>query len=707
MSAPPAPDVLSFTPPQGLPPYASQDVSAKDEVPIPVPPILTPSPPFRPPPITWPPIWPIFRWLNGGAWLINLEPTGTGGLAYDGTIRIENHANGRTASGDLYQRPRFLLNIPGLPSRWITLLPPNPASGIPIQGRKNYRYYLRITQIDESISIGKTFKLGFQKYKYSEVNKTNFTFTQEPANGNYTATMTWKTAPAGYPYLNDYAEGDVVLDGTSEVEFKLKMGRVSEFYRKITVEIDNVPNSEKPLDNGVDGAGHEDWNTVFARIGFEAQVIESDSDIAEPSEVWSPTQSHQTMLARRDANNLDVEWRYYLLATKYNTDGAFGIMFDNSASDSNNIPREGVQVSSHIVTGSQDGWGAWKNTRYGAAKGAYFRTALHELGHAFGLLHNDDGGDRETPVLDFSFMNQTGRAVGRCTAANPLVNNIKWNHADRNLFQIRHWPDVFVRPGGVEFGYASNTRPPITPVDNDTEYESPDLVLAVEPLNGHSEIPLGAPVRINLTLKNIGEQPVEVPGDISLKSHHVVGEVTDPTGTTRGFHTLFYLDREEKVETLEPGNSVVASLTLLRGGKGALFPVSGVHRVAVKVSWGGGNDTPFHVAVGETTVMVTPPLDKSHAAAAHKLLTTPDAHLVLILGGDYLEEGVNAIKQALEDDTLRKHFACTEAKRVLKQQNPDFEKANGLVSEEDIVLSETERRKLENLGVEFPSNLYE
>ncbi|KAK6536074.1 hypothetical protein TWF281_000320 [Arthrobotrys megalospora] len=407
------------------------------------------------------------------------------------------------------------------------------------------------------------------------------------------------------------------------------------------------------------------------------------------------------MLERRDAINLDNEWRYYLLATKFNSDGAYGIMFDNSATDSNNLPREGLQVSSHVTIGTQEGWGEWKTLRYGTAKGAYFRTALHELGHAFGLLHNDDGWDGEAPVLDFSFMNQTGRAVSRCTAASPLSANIKYNHADRNLYQLRHWPDPYVRPGGVEFGRASNSTPPITPPDNDKEYETPDVTLTVEPLKDYAEVPLGAPVRINITLTNVSQEPTTVPADISLKSDNISGAVTDPTGTARGFHSLFYLDRPEEVKTLEPGESLTASLTLLRGGQGALFPVSGVHKITVKLSWGTGEGVPFWVALGSTTVLVTPPLDGSHAAAAHKLLTTPDTHLVLVLGGDYLEDGVNAIKQALQDKTLRKHFTCTEAKRVLKQGTPDIDEANNLVSEEGIVLSDAEKEKLKKLGVVF------
>ena len=62
--------------------------------------------------------------------------------------------------------------------------------------------------------------------------------------------------------------------------------------------------------------------------------------------------------------------------------------------------------------------------------------------------------------------------------------------------------------------------------------------------------------------------------------------------------------------------------------------------------------------------MVTPPVDDAHAEAALKVLTTPDALLTLALGGDHLDEGIEAIQAALDNPVLRPHFAYIEAKRV-------------------------------------------
>jgi hypothetical protein len=98
-------------------------------------------------------------------------------------------------------------------------------------------------------------------------------------------------------------------------------------------------------------------------------------------------------------------------------------------------------------------------------------------------------------------------------------------------------------------------------------------------------------------------------------------------------------------------------------------------------------------------VLVTGPKDASHAAAAHKLLTSPDAHLVLVLGGDHLEDGISAIQAALEDDTLRPHYAAVEAKRLatrFEDRKPDITAARKLVNGKSVV-TDSEKQKLQKL----------
>ena len=56
-------------------------------------------------PVIGPPIQFVFKSLKAGCYLANYKPLNNPLKAFDGTIRVEGHTNGKTASGDLYNRP--------------------------------------------------------------------------------------------------------------------------------------------------------------------------------------------------------------------------------------------------------------------------------------------------------------------------------------------------------------------------------------------------------------------------------------------------------------------------------------------------------------------------------------------------------------------------------------------------------------------------
>ena len=131
-------------------------------------------------------------------------------------------------------------------------------------------------------------------------------------------------------------------------------------------------------------------------------------------------------------------------------------------------------------------------------------------------------------------------------------------------------------------------------------------------------------------------------------------------------------------------------MTLMRGAEGALFLQPGLHEVMVEVHWEA--DGMVATVRGRTTVMITPVQDAVHAAAAHRVLSTPDAHLVLAIGGDHLEDGVQAIQAALDSPVLRPHFAVVEAKRIGRRfgrRKADLNAAAALL-DADAVMSPSE-----------------
>ena len=611
-----------------------------------------------------------FNTVRCGCWLLGYRPAGASLVAFDGTMRVECHSAGRTASGDLYQRPvAFLPNPPPLRGRTPVLLPaPNPASGIPVLARSRYRYYVRVTTLPERRYAGASFALGFELWRYTAPN----TWALE---STVTAQMVRITAPTGFPSAADYLEGDV-KNSAGAVVGRLTMGWLSDYFRKFTVEIDTVSGSEQPTTSG---AGHT-WKAVMDAVGWQVNVLLSDTNVAEPTgNSWSDAEMHAAMLARRNATDLDAEWRYHVLAVKNIDSTPRGIMYDVAGTDSNNVPREGIGIASHWTI--DPSWGTVGGQRFGTAAAPYFRTAIHEVGHAMGLVHN---------FADHGFMCTSDVIAAAGTPANPFPANIQWTYHADNQKQLRHYPDPFVRPGGVAFGGASMTTPLISPTDLDVEVDG--LTLAVLPLLG--EVPLGAPVRVGIKLTNDSDLPIQVPADLSLKGDFVHGEVIDPTGTVRTFSTVVRCIEDHPFCMLAPGESVDNAMTLLRGAEGALFGVPGVHQVKVEVHW----DSQEMIArvAGQSTVMITAATEARHAAAAHHVLATPDAHLVLAIGGDHLTDWVAAIQAALESDVLRPHFAAVEAKRVARRffsRKPDINPAASLI-ESDTVMSGSEVGKM-------------
>ncbi len=186
---------------------------------------------------------------------------------------------------------------------------------------------------------------------------------------------------------------------------------------------------------------------------------------------------HSAMLARRDSSNLDTEWRYHILCVKRLDSTSRGIMYDAFAGDSNNIPREGAGISSHWTIPNTAQWGTVQGQRFGASSVPYFRTAVHELGHALGLYHN---------MADNGFMNTTGTIAA---SAGTFPANIQWSFNAIDAKRLRHMPDPWVRPGMIPFGSPYSSAP-ISPTDA-LDIAGP-LRLSVEPLL--DVIPIGARV---------------------------------------------------------------------------------------------------------------------------------------------------------------------------------------------------------------------
>jgi hypothetical protein len=608
--------------------------------------------------------------LRAGCYLLRLTRSSPGpealSVRYDGTLRVELRNGSALSSGDLYLHGPI-----GAPA---ALLPPeaDPGAGIPIFPRSRYRYYVRVTELLDGSSAGEV-TLGFELHRFDHASNT---WSNE---GGFSARLHREPAPPGYPSPDDFLAGDL-RDGSDAHAGLLTMGLVSPHLRRAVIEVDRVADSERPLAN----AAGLDWPAIFEQVGWQLELVDSDADLTEPSgESWSPAEMHAAMLDRRDSADLDSEWRYWLICVRsLDGDEARGLMFDRDGADSNNIPREAAGIASHWTIPDEEAWGLARGMRFGSATDPYFRTAVHEIGHAMGLYHN---------TADNGFMSTTDVISRSAVAPQRFPENILWSHARRDQKRLRHLPDIWIRPGGVPFGASYGTAPIVSA---DAMVEPEGLRLDVEPLL--AAVPIGAPVRVSITLRNEDRGAVAAPDELSLKTGYVSGSVTDPAGSVRSFRPLVRRT-DRHVADLAPGESRTGSMTLLRGSEGHLFPMAGPYTVEVHLDWE-LDDVPVRV-VGETDLMVLPAVDRAHAEAALWIMQTPDAVVTLALGGDHLEEGIAAIHAALGNDVLRPHYAYIEAKRLatgFQQRPPDLAGAADLI-ESDTVMTGAEVAKAAKL----------
>jgi hypothetical protein len=554
--------------------------------------------------------------LRAGCHLLQFSPREPLAGRYDGTLRVEHEAGGLIASGDLY------VHGPE----------PDPGAGIPVFARARYRAYFRVTQVAPEGSV-----FGFELFDFEHSSNAWSEAVELTAHLNRAG------APEAYPSREDFLVGEV-LDSSGRSIGELTIGWVHRRLRRAVIELDRVPKSETPLANA-EGRG---WAEVFESIGWDVTVEESDIDVVEPTgKSWSSAELHAEMLRRRSTTNLDEVWRYWLVSVRRLDEDDRGLMFDRNSADSNNVPREAAGLASHWKIPDEDPWGLVRGRRFGSVPDLYFRTALHEVGHTMGLEHN---------TRELGIMCPTLTVAQSAVAAKPFPENVEWSYEAKDSRRLRHMPDHWVRPGGVPFGIGLGKASLPESVDREPVGLELDVSLLLP------EVPIGAPVRVDLTLRSARAEPVAAPLDLSMKSGEVHGTVTDPSGRVRSFRPLVRYTEQRPLEDLAEGVTRTGSLTLLRGAEGALFPTPGEHTIEVQVEWESGGV--LRRVTGSVTVAISSAVDEDHAEAARRVMDAPDALLTLVLGGDHLPAGLQAIRAALANHVLKPHFAYIEAKRI-------------------------------------------
>ena len=349
-----------------------------------------------------------------------------------GTMRVTTESGKLFVSADLYSNDAASFDDPP-----IGQVPPL-GPGVPIFPIAGYSYYLRFTNIEPADG---GIDLTFEVHQF--IAKAPAPFDgDKPSHWRFertcTAHLSPAAAPAGYPKSDMFFVGNVMREDTSVFGF-MQIGWVSDVLRRAVVKIDRVTGSEAPEGNGASAT----WKSVFDPIGWEVDTIVGPDTVTkkdgEPT--WLSADAATAFAALQEGGTLDTEWRYHILVVPLMSQGDtnFGFMYVRG---DERARTDLFMASAFIFPETEPRWGPLRGLPNGKTV-AFFRTALHEIGHEMGLSHNLTG---------FCFMRPTAEIAQAGTADAPFPSNITWSFDPADEHRLRHWPDISVRPGGIDEG---------------------------------------------------------------------------------------------------------------------------------------------------------------------------------------------------------------------------------------------------------------
>ena len=364
--------------------------------------------------------------LKDGSWLVTYRSADSTSTIYDGVIRVTSGSELAFVSGDLFKRPVRPLDSKSKPES----VEPKPQDGIPVLPLSTYSSYLQFTKLHNPESPNGTIDMLFFLWDYTRTEPWKNSGLQSMSIGN-------GKSPDGVK-PTDYLTGFVKnASGVRIASIVLQF--VSKYYRKASLEIATVPGVKPPMDNG----SGLTWRTVFENAGIDMKVTVADANIPEPVKnpgVWKISDLNDALVKWRSKTGADTNVKYLLLVVKKYEEALIprGIMFDDNG-------KQGASVATNwiIPQSSPAVLGTFGGKTWGSAVAPFFRTAVHEIGHAMGLPHN---------VNTQTFMDDTiTLANSGEKGLSKFPTNIRWEFAEDDVRRIHHWPEIYIRPGGLPY----------------------------------------------------------------------------------------------------------------------------------------------------------------------------------------------------------------------------------------------------------------
>lgn len=282
-----------------------------------------------------------------------------------------------------------------------------------------------------------------------------------------------------------------------------------------------------------------------------------------------------------------------------------------------------------------------------------FWTVVHEMGHAFNLVHAWDkgvtqgnfhpwiasmGGSGSYDLLTFMnypYLYETGEQSDANTIR--FFQNFGFRFTDDELLFLRHAPERFVIMGGSNWGTDhAFEQARVSP--------APMLKLEARVNRPEAEFDFMEPVVIELKLKNISHQPVLIPDELLKTSDLLTVQVKKRWGEPKMYHPYAHYCFRSEMRVLNPGESVYESLFVSAGHDDWLIDSPGYYSIQVCLHM------PREDVVSEPfEVRVTPPLTRDHEYVAQDFFSDDVGRVLTFDGSRVLDDANKTL-----DEVVRK-----------------------------------------------------
>lgn len=276
-----------------------------------------------------------------------------------------------------------------------------------------------------------------------------------PETGNLLATYTFfRLTPFGRETL---------------ASFDFPLQRTSGLFRRVELEVDQVQGVPLPqpfrTHEHADTPGDLpprliDFAAAYRDAGVDLAVTLGGQDVpvnrAGFDGLWTDEELHAAMEGHFAGFANQPQWRLYLLlATRYENPDVLGIMFDSG----DEAPRQGAAVFAEHP--------AIANAADAERDREYLYTIVHELGHAFNLLHSFQKGIFETHGVvprpaSLSWMNYPqlfpfgSAGPDGWDGSSSFWPQFRFGFDLDELIHLRHDDSLEVIMGGRDFGFAGH-----------------------------------------------------------------------------------------------------------------------------------------------------------------------------------------------------------------------------------------------------------